>query len=74
MAKLFHGRYKKIPEIVVHVQAETAGKARYLIYLKAREAFSDVKIMDIQVRVGQCLYHPLSWDDVGRRRSLFADS
>lgn len=72
MLKQFHGRWKHLPEVVVNVSAETASKARYLIYLKAREAYPEVKLTEIQVRSGQFFLHPLVWDDNANGIALLA--
>ena len=63
MLKQFHGRWKHLPEVVVNVSAKTASKARYLIYLKARDAYPEVKLTEIQVRSGQFNLNPLAWDE-----------
>ena len=49
----WHGRWTKIPGTVVNVMALTAGKARYQILLKARDAGYDAQMPEIQVRRGQ---------------------
>ena len=68
MLKEYHGRWKHLPEVVVNVSAETASKARYLIYLRARDAYPEVKLTDIQVRSGQFILNPLAWDDNAQHR------
>lgn len=51
--KDFHGRWKKMPDVVVNVRAPTAGKARAMIAAKAQDAGYNAIVPEIQVRVGQ---------------------